>query len=103
MDTHNTHSQMGIIGTAALIGVGLSLGRLLAAGESITWRVAAGRSIVNAGFAVAGFAVLAFIPGLSNAGQIGVAALMASLGTTGVELLMKRLTGHEVPKQPDAQ
>lgn len=93
--THN--NEYTTLVYAAIIGVFLAAGRMLAAGERVTVMVALGRAVVNAGFAVAGFALLAVIPGLSIAAEIGVAALMASLGTTGVEMMAKRILGDKEP------
>lgn len=93
MDNNNQYSTLGY---AALIGIFLAIGRMLAAGEKITAKMAIGRAVVNAGFALAGFAILTFVPSLGLEGKIGVASLMASLGTTGVEMMAKRVIGGKV-------
>lgn len=88
-----SENHYNALGAAALIGAGVALGKMLANGESITTRVAAGRAVCNAVLAMSGFAVLTFVPALGPEGQIGVAALMASLGTTGLELMAKKVLG----------
>lgn len=100
MDTpDNSYTTLGI---AAAVGFTIAIGKVLAADEHITVKKAIGRGILTAGLAVAGFALLAFIPGLGIEGKVGVSALMASMGATGAELLFKRvLDSLPVKKDPN--
>lgn len=84
----NSYTTLGI---AAGVGFVLAIGKILASDEHVTIKKALGRAIISAVLAVAGFAILAFIPGLGVEGKVGISALMASLGATGAELLFKRV------------
>jgi hypothetical protein len=73
----------------ALVGVSIGLGQLLASGEVLTWRIIVGRSLSTGGIAMAAGATLVWVPDLPMVGQIGVAAALASLGTSGLERLFQ--------------
>lgn len=53
--------------------------------------VIVGRSVCVGGMAMAAGAVLIWVPELSLTGQIGVAAILGSLGTSGLERVLMRL------------
>ena len=74
----------------ALIGVAIGLGQLLASNEVLTPRIILGRSLSTAGIAMASGAALVWIPNLSLLGMIGIAALLASLGTSALEKIFQR-------------
>lgn len=78
----------------ALVGILIALGHYL---RELPPRppvsVLIGRALTTGGLAVAAGAALAFVPSLPMIGQIGIAAALASLGTTGVELLIRRVMG----------
>lgn len=74
----------------AFVGISIGLGQLLASGELLTWRIIIGRSLSTGGIAMAAGAVLVWVPDLPLVGQIGVAAGLASLGTSGLERLFQR-------------
>lgn len=91
MDTpDNNYTTLGI---AAGIGFLIAVGRVLAADEHVSMKQVIGRAIINTGIALGAFAVLTFIPGLGMEGKIGMAALIASLGTTGAEMLLRKIMG----------
>lgn len=79
-----------LTGVAAL-GAGLGIGQVLASGNPVTWKLVVGRAIVTSGLAVGGLSVLVLIPALGTVGQIGVAMAVASIGTSGLEALLKRI------------
>lgn len=79
-----------------LIGTLTGLGQLLASKEVLTWRIVAGRCLSTAGIAMAAGVVLLVVPGLPLIAQIGVAAALASLGTSGLERLIQRALGGRV-------
>jgi len=84
------------LSTAALfsfVGVLIGIGKLMSSGEPLSPRLVIGRAISTGGIAVAAGAILVWVPGLSLLGQIGVAAALASLGTSGLERLFARLIG----------
>jgi len=80
------------IASLAAIGFVIALGALLVT-PAPTWPVAVGRALSVMGLAVAGASILVIVPDLSRVGQIGVAAALASLGTTGLEMLFARILG----------
>ena len=77
----------------AAVGVSIGVGKLMASGEPLSPRLVIGRAISTGGIAMAAGAVLVWVPGLSLLGQIGVAAALASLGTSGLERIFARITG----------
>ena len=74
----------------AIVGVVIGLGQLLASGEVLTGRIVIGRALSTGGLAMASGVILVWVPDLPMVGQIGFAALLASLGTSGLERLFQR-------------
>lgn len=83
--------QIGNALLFALVGISIGLGQLLASGEVLTSRIIVGRALSTGGIAMAAGAVLVWVPDVPMLGQIGVAAALASLGTSGLERLFQRL------------
>ena len=77
----------------ALVGVSIGVGKLMAGEEPLTVRLLLGRAISTGGIAMAAGAVLVWIPALPLLGQIGIAAALASLGTSGLERIFSRAVG----------
>lgn len=75
----------------ALIGVGIGVGQLLASTERLTARIIVGRALSTGGLAMGAGLVLVWIPDLPLIGQMGVAAALASLGTSGLERVFQRV------------
>lgn len=75
----------------AAIGIGIGLGQLMASRERLTRRIIVGRCLSTGGLAMAAGIVLVWVPDLSMTGQIGVAAALASLGTSGLERAFQRV------------
>lgn len=75
----------------AVVGVTIGVGQLLVGDEVLTWRIIIGRSLSTGGIAMAAGTVLVWVPDLPLIGQIGVAAAMASLGTSGLEKVFQRM------------
>lgn len=73
-----------------LVGISIGIGQLLASNERITSRLLIGRALSTGGLAMAAGVVLVWVPELSMVGQIGVAAGLASLGTSGLERAFQR-------------
>lgn len=73
------------------IGVLIALGQILQIKEPITLRAALGRCITTGGIALVAGATLTLFPGIPFIAQIGIAAMLASLGNSGLELLIHRL------------
>lgn len=81
------------IGALGAAGVVIGLGQLLASEEKLTLRIVVGRAMSSAGLGAASAGVLAWLPGLPLVAQLGVACMMASLGTSGLERLLQRVLG----------
>lgn len=75
----------------AVVGVAIGLGQLLGSREPLTARIVIGRALSTAGIAMAAGGVLVWVPDLPLLGQLGVAAGLASLGTSGLERLFARV------------
>lgn len=73
------------------IGVLIALGQILQTKDPITLKVAIGRCITTGGIALVAGATLTLFPGIPFIAQIGIAAMLASLGNSGLELLIHRL------------
>lgn len=85
--------QLAQAAVFALVGMLVGVGQLLASPETLSWRVVVGRALTTGGLGtVAGIAVV-WIPELTFAGQIGAAAMVASLGTSALERVFIRLIG----------
>ena len=81
------------ISMATIISALIGLNQLLSSEEKLTWRYVFGRSIVSAGLAASAPAVLVFFPTIPTTAQFAVAALFASLGTSALQGLLRRLFG----------
>lgn len=84
--------QIGNALMFAIVGIAIGVGQLLASAEVLKWRIIIGRSLSTAGIAMAAGAVLVWVPDLPLLGQLGVAAGLASLGTSGLERMFQRVT-----------
>lgn len=73
----------------AVIGMVIGFGQSKAKKETDTG-VIIGRSITVGGLAMAAGMILIWVPELPRVGQIGVAAALASLGTSGLERIILR-------------
>lgn len=76
-----------------LTGAVIGLGKTLAAGSPSNWKIATARCITTAGLSMsAAFAVVIF-PALSFTASVGLAAALASLGTSALEQMFQRVFG----------
>jgi hypothetical protein len=75
----------------ALVGVLIAIGQIMQSREPITWRAAVGRCITTGGIALVAGSALALFPGLPFIAQVGIAAALASLGNSGLEMLVQRM------------
>lgn len=78
-------------GAFIAVGILTAIGQMLQSKEPITWRIALGRCITTGGIAVVAGAALALFPALPFVAQIGIAAALASLGNSGLELVVQKL------------
>lgn len=81
------------IGMLAMVGVIVGMGQLLASAEQLTTRIVVGRALSSAGMGAVAAAVLAWLPDLPVVAQFGLAAGLASLGTSALEKIVQRLVG----------
>lgn len=82
-----------LISVATIMGALIGLGQLLNSEEKLTWRYVFGRAIVSAGLAASAPAVLVFFPSVPATAQFAISALFASLGTSALQSLLRRLFG----------
>lgn len=73
------------------VGAVIGVAQLLGSAERIDTRLAVARAITVGGLATAAGAVLVWLPDTPLLGQIGLAAALASLGTTGLERMFQHL------------
>lgn len=81
------------VGALGLVGVLVGLGQLLASREKLTQRIVIGRALSSAGLGASSAAILAWMPGVPLVAQFGIAAALASLGTSGLERLCQKVCG----------
>lgn len=78
---------------AVFIGIAIGLGQLLASQEKLTPRIIWGRALSTGGISMASGVALVWIPDMPLLAQLGLAAALASLGTSGLERLFQRWIG----------
>ncbi|MBX9738073.1 MAG: phage holin family protein [Phycisphaerales bacterium] len=83
------------------IGSVIGLGQLLISDAPLTWRAAAGRAFVSGGLATIAGSVLLFVAGTPNLALFGVAAALASLGTSLIERVIMRYVRSKFPEPHD--
>ena len=86
----NWREQLGTAAMFAAVGIMIGLGQLLASNERLTLRIIIGRAMSTGGLAMAAGLALVWVPDLPLAGQLGAAAALASLGTSGLERIFQR-------------
>jgi hypothetical protein len=74
---------------AAVLGLLIGVGQVLDSDERLTWRVVAGRGLVSAGLAAIAPVALIWLPDMPRIAQFALAAAFASLGTSGLQVLMR--------------
>lgn len=75
----------------ATVGIFIGVGQLLASKEQLTTRIIIGRALSTGGIAIGAGSALVWLPDLPLLGQLGIAAALASLGTSGLERIFQRL------------
>ena len=92
MNTEEASSYLAIAITA-LVSAFIGVGQLLAQPAVPTMRQALGRAIVSSGVGTSAWAALVLVPNAPMPLIVGLSCLLASLGTTGLQLLARRLLG----------
>lgn len=77
----------------AVVGLVVGIGQLLHSKEPLTLRIVVGRAMTSGGLGMAAGAALAWAPGIPFVAQMGIAAALSSLGTSGLERLFNRFIG----------
>lgn len=75
----------------SVAGLIAGLGTLLASEEKLTPRIIIGRALSSIALGVSAAALLVWIPGVPLIAQIGTACGLASLGTSYLEMLVKKV------------
>jgi hypothetical protein len=77
-----------------LIAIVAGFGQLLASEEKLNWRIVFGRGLSSGALGVAAGATLIWYPDMDPVAMAGLAALIASFGTSGLERLFQILVGR---------
>lgn len=72
------------------IGATIGIGQHLLSPDSFSWRVVVGRALSTGGLAVVAGTLLLMHPTMPPLAQMGIAAAIASLGTTALEAAFLR-------------
>lgn len=90
---NNGDPDFRFIAWASGLGAIIGVGKLLDSGERLTYRIVVGRAIVSAGLAAISPALLTFFPAMPRAAEFAFAALFASLGTSTLQFVVRRIAG----------
>lgn len=82
-----------VLTVMAALGAAIGLGKLLASGEPLNWRVVLGRTIVHGGLGLCAGAAVVMFPGIGFVPQVGIACVIASLGTSALEQAFHKYLG----------
>lgn len=80
---------LSYFGALALAGMIAGLGVLLASKEVLTLRIVLGRALTSTAMGLGAAAGLTLMPSMPFEAQIGLACLLASFGTSGLERLFQ--------------
>jgi len=75
----------------AVVGIVIGMGQLLASQEKLTRRIIIGRALSTGGIAMGAGAAGVWFPNLPFEATLGIAAILASLGTSALESLFQRV------------
>jgi hypothetical protein len=79
----------------AAIGAAVGVAQVLMSKDPVTVRSTVGKAIANAVLAVSAAATLAVVPGLNPFVLTGISALVATLGTEGLQKLFQKYVNKE--------
>ena len=93
---HNDHHVDTVFFSwSTILGALIGLGQILDSAEPLSWRVIVGRSLVSAGLATMAPVLLTWFPHMPRTAEFAFAALFASMGTSGLQMLVRKiLTGR---------
>ena len=76
-----------------IVGVVAGMGQLLASEEKLNWRIITGRAISSGSLGLVAGIILIWYPDIEPIAMCGVAALISSLGTSGLERIIQIVWG----------
>lgn len=76
-----------------LVGLTVGVAQVLSTDPPMTRRKAIGKMLISGGIGMAASSILVWLPDIPLAAQMGVAAALASLGLSGIELVLRRAVG----------
>ena len=76
---------------STVLGALIGLGQILDSAEPLSWRVVVGRALVSAGLASTAPALLTWFPQMPRMAEFAFAAVLASLGTSALQSIVRRL------------
>lgn len=83
----------GFLAALAAIGAAIGIGKLMAADDPITPRLFVGRAMASAGIGAAAGSIVYLVPSASPILLYGIAAGLASMGTSTLEYILKKKLG----------
>jgi len=89
--------EMKLVGMLAGVGFVVGAAKLLVSDERVTWRGVVGRAVLSGALGLAAGAVVIFIPGVSFVGQVGLACLLTSLGSSALESVLQYFIKGKCP------
>lgn len=94
MHNDNNSFDAQFFSWATILGALIGLGQILDSAERLSWRVLVGRALVSAGLATMSPLLLTWFPGMPRMAEFAFAAMFASIGTSGLQMLVRKvLTG----------
>lgn len=83
------HLDTGFFSWSFILGSLIGLGQLLDSHEKISVRAVMGRAILSAALASMAPIILIWLPSIPRTAEFALAALLASLGTSGLQMLLR--------------
>lgn len=79
----------------SIVGISIGVSQLMSSGAHFVWRVWIGRAISTGGLAMSAGAILVWFPGVPLVAQLGIAAALASIGTSGLVHIAHKLVSNK--------
>lgn len=83
-----------LMALALVMGAVIGIGQLLSSEALLSPRVIIGRALVAAGLAACAPIAFLWFPAMPKSAEFAIAALFASLGTSGLQSVLRRFTGN---------
>jgi hypothetical protein len=85
----NNDIDFSFFSWAVVVGAFVGIGQILDSGERLSWRIVIGRALVSAGLAAMAPALFVWFPAMPRMAEFAFAAVLASLGTSGLQALAR--------------